>query len=166
MAAAVPTIEQVVDGVHSVISPIGSIGTVLKAEHHLEDDVEFLKVNSYISGGALDLWFIDLASTTPFEGQGVGEGYDRYEIRVRYWSMRTNDPEWSKKARLKAVSVVDALVDHPSVFQIGGQVQLFTPTTAAIMSHGPAQIRDVARAGGQMIYETVISLTVEARRWT
>lgn len=166
MAAAVPTVEQVIDAVHTAVSAIGSIGTVLKADHHLDDDVEFIEVNSYITGGALDLWFVDLAGTSPFEGQGVGEAYDRYDIRVRYWSMRTNDPEWSKKARLKAVSVVDALTGNAAVFKIGSQVQLFTDTTVAIQSHGPAQIKDAARQAGQMIYETVIGLTVEARRWT
>jgi hypothetical protein len=166
--AATPTIEQVVDGVHGVINAIGSIGTVLKADHHLEDDVEFIEVGNYISGGALDLWFIDLDNppTSPFEGQGVGEAYDRYNVRIRYWSMRTNDAEWSKKARIKALSVVEALVDNAAVFAIGGNPQLFTPTTVAITSHGPVQIRDVARAAGQMVYQTVIALTVEARRWT
>ena len=166
MVAAVPTVEQVIDGVHSVINAIGSIGTVLKRDHTFEDDVEFIEINNYITSGSLDLWIIDLESTSPFEGEGVGEAYDRYTIRIRYWSMRTNNPDWSKDARLKAQSVVDALTGHDSVFKIGGQVQLFTPTTVGIVSHGPAQIRDITRNAGQMVYETVLILQVESRRWT
>src|SRR5688572_12741480 len=112
MPTAAPTVEQVIDGIHGVIAAIGSIGTVLKREHTYEDDVEFIKVNNYISGGSLDLWLIDLDGTSPFEGAGVGEVYDRYSIRIRYLSMRTNDADWSSKARVKAQSVVDALTDH------------------------------------------------------
>src|SRR5687768_11986222 len=166
MVAAVPNLETVIDAVHTAVSAIGSIGTVLKREHHLEDDVEFLKVNSYISGGSLDLWLIDLDGTSPFEGAGVGEDYDRYNLRIRYLSMRTNNADWSKEARVKAQSVADALTGADAIFKIGGQPQLFTPTTVAIVSHGPIKISDVARQAGQMVYETVLGLAVEARRWT
>lgn len=168
MVAAVPTLDQVIDAIHGVMAGIGALSgnTILKGEHQFEDDVEFIEVNNLISGGALDVWFIDLESTSPFPGEGVGESYDRYNIRIRYWSMRTNDVDWSDKARDKATAVADALTDHASVFKIGGQVQLFTGTEVAVSSHGPAQIRDVARSAGQMIFETILSLSIEARRWS
>lgn len=166
MPTATPSLETVIDAVAAALGGIASLGTVLKREHHLEDDVEFLEVNGYISGGSLDLWFIDLEATSEFEGQGVGEAYTRYHLRIRYWSMRTNNADWSKEARVKAQSVCDALTDNAAVFEIAGQVQLFTPTTVGVASHGPLQIRDDARAAGQMIFETVLGLTVEARRWS
>lgn len=165
MVAAVPTLDTVVDAVHTAVSAIGSIGTVLKCDHRFEDDVELIEVNSYIVSGSMDLWFIH-ADTDPFEGQGVGEQYDRYNFRIRYWSLRTNDADWAKAARTKAVSVVDVLTNNDAIFKIGSQVQLFTPTTVRFRGPDPVQIRDSARAAGQMVYEAVVEFQVEARRWS
>lgn len=161
MVAAVPTLEAAIDAVHGVVNAIGSIGTVLKRDHTFEDDVEWLKVNGYLAA-SMDLWVIFNGQTQPFEGKGVGEGYDVYPILIRYWSIRTNDPDWQKAARIKARSVVDALADNSAVFG----VPLFTPTSVAMEGPSPRQIRDRARAAGQMVYETVLSLSVEARRWS
>jgi hypothetical protein len=167
MATAVPALETVIDALYTALVAINpSVGTVRKGEHTLEDDVEHIEVNSLISGGSLDVWFIDLESTSPYEGKGVGEDYDIYNLRLRYWSMRTADADWSSKARIKAQSVADALTRNPAIFAIGTQVQIFTPELVAIVSHGPAQIRDVARSQGQMIFETILALAVEARRWS
>jgi hypothetical protein len=159
VVAAVPALETVIDAVHGVVSAIGSIGTVLKRDHTFEDDVEWLKVNGYLAA-SMDLWVISNGKTQPFEGNGVGEGYDVYPIFIRYWSIRTNDPDWQKAARIKARSVVDALADNPTVFG----VSLFTGTGVSMDGPSPRQIRDRARSAGQMVYEAILSLNVEARR--
>lgn len=164
MVDAVPSLETVITAVKAALEGIPSIGTVLDRDHTLEDDVEWLEVNNYLAA-TMDLWVIDTDPSSPFEGQGVKEGYDRYNIRIRYWSIRTNDPDWQKAARIKARAALAVLTDNPAVFEISGQVQLFTPTTVSMEGPYPAQIRDVARAGGQMVYEAVLRLTVEARAW-
>lgn len=165
MPAAAPTVEQVVDGIHSVLSGVAGLGTILKRDHTLEDDAEAIDVNAYISGGSMNLWIIELEGTSPFEGEGVGELYERYSMRVRYLSLRTNVADWQKEARVKVAEAVDALTDHASVFAIGGKPQLFTPTTVSVAGPARSQITDVRRAGGQMVYEAILRLTVEARRW-
>jgi hypothetical protein len=110
----------------------------------------------------MDLWVISNGQTQPFDGKGVGEGYDVYPIFIRYWSIRTANADWQKEARIKARAVVDALADNPTVFG----VPLFTATGVAMDGPNPRQIRDRARAAGQMVYEAVLSLSVEARRWS
>jgi hypothetical protein len=165
MPAAAPTIEQVIDGVSAVLSAIGGVGTVLKRDHQYEDDVEWIDVNAYISAGSMDVWVIELEGTSPFEGQGVGELYERYAIRIRYWNLRTANADWQKEARQKIAAAVEALTGHASVFAIGGQVQLFTPETVAVQGPAPSQIRDIRRGGGQMVYEAFLRLTAEARRF-
>lgn len=164
MPDAAPTVEQVIDAVHGVLSAIGSIGTVLKRDHQYEDDVEAIDVNSYISSGSLDLWVIELEDTQPFEGEGIDEVYDRYGIRIRYWSLRTANADWQKEARQKVQQAVNALTASAAVFEISA-LPLFTPETVSFRGPYAAQIRDIRRGGGQMVYEAVLRLTVEARRW-
>lgn len=163
--AATPTVEQVIDGVYSVLSGIAGLGTILKRDHTLEDDAEFIDFGGYISSGTMNLWIIELEGTNQFEGEGNGESYERYGILVRYWSLRTNNADWQKEARIKAMEAVDALRKNAAVFAIGGQVQLFTPETVSLAGPQPAQIRDIRRGGGQMVMEGVLRLTVEARAW-
>jgi hypothetical protein len=165
MVTAVPSLETVIDAVHTAVSGIGSIGTVLKRDSTYEDDLEFLKVNSHLAA-SMDLWIIGLDSTSPFEGRGRGEQYDVYNLRIGYWSIRTNDIEWQKTARQKCQQVADTLTDNASVFEISGQVQLFTPTTVSWTGPQQRQISDVGRQAGQMLFEAVVSLQVEARRWS
>lgn len=165
MPAAAPTIEQVIDGISTVLSAIGGIGTVLKRDHTLEDDAEWIDVNSYISSGSMDLWIIELEGSSPFEGEGVGELYERYAIRIRHLNLRTANADWQKEARQKVAAAVEAMTGHASVFAIGGQVQLFTPETVAVQGPAPSQIRDIRRGGGQMVYEAILRLTAEARRF-
>lgn len=159
MVAAVPSLETAIDAVHGVVSAIGSIGTVLKRDHTFEDDVEWLKVNGYLAA-SMDLWVITSGQTQPFSGRGVGEGYDVYPIQIRYWSLRTNNADWQRDARVKARSVVDALADNPTVFG----VPFFTDTVVTMDGPYPRQIRDRARNAGQMVYEAILSLNIEARR--
>lgn len=161
MVAASPSMETVIDAVHGVVSAIGSIGTVLKADSPLEDSVEWLKVNGYLSA-SMDLWVITSDPTAPFEGKGGGEGYDVYPITIRYWSIRTAALDWQKQARIKARSVVDALADNPTVFGL----PFFTPTTVTMDGPYQRQISDRARPAGQMVYEAVLRLNVEARRYS
>jgi len=160
VVTTVPNLETAINAVHGVVSAIGSIGTVLKRDHTLEDDVEWLKVNNYLAA-SMDLWVIFNVPTAPFEGKGVGEGYDVYQIAIRYWSIRTNNADWQKEARIKARAVVDALADNPAVFG----VSLFTPTSVSMEGPYPRQIRDRARTAGQMVYEAVLGLSIEARRY-
>lgn len=166
MPTGTPSVETVITAIKTAIDAIASIGTVIVSDSPLEDDVEWIDVNSYISNGSMNLWVIELAGDETFEGSAVGEFYSRYDVRIRYWSIRTNNADWSKEARQKAQSVVDALTGVPSIFAISSQRQLHTPEVLRIVSHGPREIRDVAQGGTQMVYETVLALTVEARRWS
>lgn len=166
MPTATPSVETVLTAVKAAIDAIASIGTVLTSDSPIEDDVEWLDVSNYISGGSMNLWVVELAGDEAFEGQAVGEFYSRYDVRIRYWSIRTNNASWSAEARAKVQSVVDALTGAASIFAISSQRQLHTPETVRIVSHGPREIRDVAQGGSQMVYETVLGLTVEARRWS
>lgn len=163
MPAPTPALETVVTAIKTEMDAIASLGTVLTGLHGLEDDVEFIKKGAYIASGSMNLFFIDLKGVDEVEGDAVGEVYEIYDLEIRYWSLRTNNANWSKEARQKAESVRDKLFGNTAVFRIGGQVQLRTPETVQIESHGPEEIRGTD--GSQMVYLTVLSLRVEARRW-
>lgn len=163
MAAPTPALETVLAAIKTAMEAIASIGTVRVFDHTLEDDVEFLDEIGLLDADSMDLWIVELEGVSPEEGSAPGEIYEIYNLRIRYWSIRTGDEEWSKGARQKAASVCDALSGNAAVFRIGGQVQLRTPETVAIDSHGPTSIQ--GPEGGQLVYQTMLSLSVEARRW-
>lgn len=165
MPAATPTVETVIAAIKAEIDAISGIGTVLTGFHTLESDVEFIRNGAYVASGSMDLWFIDLRDADEFEGRAIGETYERYGIEIRYWSLRTNAAGWSKAAREKAESVRDALSGAASIFRIGGQVQLETPETVKIDSHGQVDLRQ-GDGATQMVYLTVLSMMAEARRWS
>lgn len=164
MPASTPALETIMTAVKTALDAIASLGTVYTGFHGLESDVEFIIKNSLVASGSMNAWFIDLKGTREQEGQAIGEAYEQHELEIRYWSLRTNNANWSKEARQKAESVRDALSGASSVFRIGGQVQLRTPETVQIDSHGQVDLRHFG--GTQMAYLTVLSLTVEARRWS
>ena len=161
--AATPTLETVITAIKAAMDAISSLGTVLTGYETVEDQVEVVERGGYISSGSMNLWFIELDGIDEIEGDSPGEVYEQYGIRIRYWSLRTNTADWSKEARQKAESVRDAVSGLASVFAISSQRQLRTPETVGIASHGPASIRGTE--GEHMIYETVLRLSVEARRW-
>lgn len=163
MPAATPTVETVATAIKTAMDAIASLGTVYTGFHGYESDVEFILKNSLISSGSMNAWFIDLKNIREVEGRAIGETYELYDIEIRYWSLRTANADWSKEARQKAESVRDAISGAASIFRISSQVQLQTPETVQIEAHGPVDLR---QAGGtQMVYLTVLSLAVEARRW-
>lgn len=158
--ATTPTLAQVVSGVTTALS---GQGTILSGFHTLEDDVEYLEVNSYVSSGTANVFFVDLRGVEEFEGPATGETMERFNLEVRYWSIRTGNADWSKEARVKAEAARDAISGASGIFAIGSQRQLYTPETCQIDSHGPDSIRSAS--GDQMVYLTILSLQVEARRW-
>lgn len=164
MPAASPALETVLAAIKTKIETLPSIGTVKTSDHTLEDDVDFLEDQGLLDADTMDVWIAELLGSHEQEGDAAGEVYDIYGIRIRYWSIRTGDPDWSQKARLKAEDVRQLLTGNTDVFRIGGQVQLFTPETVQIDSHGKVNIRGTE--GEQMIFQTVLSLAVEARRWS
>lgn len=164
MAAASPTMETVATAIKTRIDTISSIGTVIVNDHSYEDDVEYIIRGGFMSGGSLDLWLIDIASVDEVEGPATGENYAIYNFRIKYWCVRTNATDWSKTARTKAESVRDELNKNASVFAISGQRQLRTPETCSIESHGQYDLRGTE--GSQMVYQTILSLSVEARRFS
>jgi hypothetical protein len=160
--AAIPTQDQVLAAVVTALGGIGGIGTVVNGFHTYEDDVEYIQNGGFISSGSMDLWFVELRRGEEIEAV-AGEFFERYHVEIRYWSLRTNDPAWSKKARLQAESVRDALTANSGIFAIGGQRQLQTPELVRLESHGPYSVSGIDDK--QMVYQTILSLEVEARRW-
>jgi hypothetical protein len=163
MPAPVPTMETVITAIKAAMDAIVGLGTTLTGFHGFEDDVEFIERGSHISSGSMNLFFIDLESVEEIEGPATGEVYERYNIQIRFWSLRTADTGWSAAARAKAELVRDALSDAATVFAIGGQYQVQTPTTVSVRSHGEADIRGTE--GGQKVFLTTLELAVEARRF-
>lgn len=165
MAAATPTVEQVITAIETAMNAISpSIGTVYTSFHTREDDVDFIRINGLISSGSMNAWFIDLVNVEEAEGPAAGEIYEFYQIAIVYWSLRTNNADWSEEARIKAESVRTALSGLAAVFAISSQRQMNTPETVRLLSHGPKEIRGTE--GQQMVYETVLGLTAEGRRWS
>jgi hypothetical protein len=149
----------------AVVTALGSgVGTVVNGGMVLEDDAEYLEVNGLLSTGSFNVLFVDLRGIEEFEGPGSGELMQRYHVEIRYWSLRTASADWSKEARVKAEAARDLLSGAASVFAINSQRQLYTPETVQIDSHGPDSIKSAS--GDQMVYVTVLSLQVEARRWS
>lgn len=163
--AASPTLEAVISAIKTAMDAISSLGTVYTGFHGLEDDEEFILKNSLISNGSMNAFFIDTLGVDEREGDAAGEIFELYQIEIRYWSLRTNDSDWSKAARQKAEAVRDALSGAAAIFAIGGQRQLVTPETVRIASHGQEDIRG-GEAGPQLVYLTRLVLSVEARRWS
>lgn len=164
MTAPTPTRATVETAIKTALDAISSLGTVYKGFHTREDDVEFLKVNALLSAGSADVFFIMPVGSPEREGAAAGEVMVFHQFEIRYWSIRTGVAEWSGEAREKAESVQDTLSGNEDIFRIDGQVQLETPETVDIVSHGPESIRD-GEAGEQMVYLTILRLTAEARRW-
>ncbi len=163
MPASTPTLEAILAAIKTKMDAIGGIGTVRTSEHPLDDDFEFLDNEGFLDGDTSDVWLIDLRGSSEVEGPAAGEVYDIHSIWIRYWSIRTNDPDWSKKARIQAEAVRAALSGSSDIFRIGGQVQLVTPETVQLEDHGKVAIQGVE--GPQIIFLTLLSLSVEARRW-
>lgn len=160
--APTPTIETVITAIKTAMDAIASLGTVLTGFHTREDEVSVITRGGYISSGSMNLWFIDCKEIRELEGEATQEFYEQYVIQITYWSLRTNNADWSKEARQKAESVRDALTGVSSIFAINYR-QITTPETVQIAEHGP---HDIAGAEGtQRVYRTVLELVVEARRW-
>lgn len=164
MTTPTPTRATVETALKTALDAISSLGTVYKGFHTRQDDVEFLRVNSLISAGSANVFFILPVGSPEREGAAAGEVMVFHQFEIRYWSIRTGVAEWSGEARTKAESVQDTLSGNEDIFRIGGQVQLETPETVQLVSHGPEMIRD-GEAGEQLVYLTVLQLVVEARRW-
>ncbi len=164
MPAATPDLEDVLAAVKAEMLTVSGIGTVLTSDHTLEDDMDFLEDEGLLDSDYMDLWIVDLRASQEREEGAPGEVYVVHDVRIRYWSIRTADPDWSQKAREKAEEVRTLLSGNASVFRVDGQVQLFTPETVQIESHGRAPISGAE--GGQMVWQTVLSLQIEARRWS
>jgi hypothetical protein len=158
--ATTPTQDTVVT---AVVTALAGQGTIVNGFHTLEDDVEYLEAGGYIASGSANVFFVDLRSAEEFEGPATGEIMERYTVEIRYWSIRTGNADWSKEARVKAETARDALSGAATIFAISSQRQLYTPETVQIDSHGQESIRSAS--GDQMVYLTVLSLQVEARRW-
>lgn len=164
MPAATPTLEQAIAAVAAAMGDVSGVGDVLTGFHTREDDVEFILEGDYLSAGTMDLWFVDAEpGAEEIEGPAVGEIYERYNVEIRYWSVRTGDVDWSKTARTKAESVRDALSKNPDVFRIDGQVPLITPETVRLVAHRQESIRGTE--SDQLVYLSILELQIEARRW-
>ena len=139
------------------ISP--DIGDVVVCEHPYEDEAEFYEDYQNATTGLIDLWLIETRAIEEVEGDAIGENYSIYKLQVRYVSCRVADSEWSKKARLRVEQVRDALNGAAAIFAISGQRQIRTPETVSLESHGKREL------SGQTLYESVLTMDVEARRW-
>lgn len=163
MPTSTPTLEAVLAAIKAVLLSVGSIGTVKTSDHPLEDDMEWLEEQALLDSSTWDAWIVELRSVNEAEGPAAGEVYEIYSIMIRYWSKRTDDADWSQKARELAETVREELSGNEDVFRIGGQVQLHTPETVSFDSHGKVSIKGTE--GDQMVFQSVLSLAVEARRW-
>jgi hypothetical protein len=163
MPASTPTLEAILAAIKTKMDAVPGIGTVFTSDHPKDDDFEFLDNEGFLDADTADVWLIDLRGSVEVEGPAVGEIYNIHSIWIRYWSIRTNDPDWSKKARELAEDVREALSGSSDIFRIGGQVQLFTPETVQIEEHGKVAIRGLEAE--QVIFRTLLGLSVEARRW-
>lgn len=163
MAAATPTLEAVLDAIESEMTAIsGFVGTVRKFDRTLEDEYEYLDLVKSAVDAQLDLWIVEVESVNEEEAEAAGEQYSLYNVTITYTNVRMNDPEWSKKARLEAEKVRDALNQNAAIFAIGGQRQLRTPETVSLRAHG----RETTESDNpQMVYRPVLELQVEARRF-
>lgn len=163
MPASTPSVESVLAAIKAQIETLPGIGVVKTSDQAIEDDMEYL-VELGVDGLAdFDVWVVELRGAPEREGDGVGEKYLTYSFWIRYWSLRTNDQDWSQKARIQAAAVQELLSGNANVFRVGGQVPLHTPEAVTIESHGKRTIS--GDEGPQMIYQTVLTLEVEARRW-
>ncbi len=163
MATSTPTLEAVLAAIKTAVLSVASVGTVKSSDHPFEDDLEWLEQQSLLDLPSWDAWIVELRGVSEAEGAAAGEVYDIYSIGIRHWSSRTDNADWSQEARELSEAVREAISGNEDVFRIGGQVQLFTPETVSFDSHEKVNIRGTE--GDQMVFRSVLSLAVEARRW-
>lgn len=162
MGAASPTLATVLTAVQTAIT---GLGTAITSDSPYEDDVEWISVaNSYLSGGTMNLLIIT-GTAQEVEGPSTQENYEQYAVMVRYLSVVTASATWDATARAVAESVRDTLSMNANVFAISGQRQVITPETVSLEDHGRSSIKDLLQ-GEQMVYQSVIKFTVEARRFS
>lgn len=161
MGTPTPTMEQVLDAVYDVLAAMSPLpGIVLWHGLDREDEAEFLRRYRQTGTDEIDLVMIEGTSGADIEGPAFREDYEVYEIRVRYLSVQRENEDWSRIALAQAYRIVNALDNTASIFRIGGQIPLRSGERAVLQSHG------FVTFGGQKIYESIIALSVEARRWT
>lgn len=162
MAAAVPTVEQVLTAIKTALDAVGSLGTVVTYDHRFEVDMEYLETIQNRTTGDLDLWIVDLLSVDENERTG-GELMEFYRIRARYFNIRKNSATWGQTARTALEAGRTALARNANVFAIGSQYQLETPEAVDVAEFGKREVSDFR--GSQTVFLGDLRLTVEARRW-
>ena len=160
MAAPTPTLNQALDAVYTAISAMDpSPGVVLWFESDRDDPVEFVERYQDADTGELAVIQITGESAGAEEGPASGEDYEIYVVTIRLWTLQIDTEDWSRNSLHEAERIMTALDKSTSVFRIEGQVPLRTPETVALASHGKITIDE------QQLFEAVIELRVEARRW-
>lgn len=156
-----PLLETVITAVQSAIDAVNpAYGSVLTSD--FKEESERLAIEQYQqSDGAIDVWVITADNGPEVEGEAPGEYYCILQIACQYWNVRVGDANWEKTARQLVTAIQTALSGNAGIFRIGGQVPLHdTPETATIESQGFQLVEDMK------VYKGVITLQVEARRWS
>lgn len=163
MAAAAPTVEQVLSAIKTALDGVGTLGTVVTYDHKFEVEMEYLESVQNRSTGALDLWIVDLLAVDAREAV-AGELMEFYRVRVRYFNVRKNSATWVETARTQLEAGRTALARSAAVFAIGNQRQLETPEVVEVSDFGKRDLSDFN--GTQTVVLGDLRLTVEARRWS
>lgn len=159
MGDPVPSFDAAIEAVVAELSGLSPpLGAIYWFKNPLEDEEDFLEAHQDATSGDLDVFFVDGAARE-LEGRATGESYSIYDVQVRYHSVRLVD-EWSAQARFVAERIKTELNKNAAIFAIGGQRQLQTAETAEVVSS------DYVTVGEHRIYEIVVALSIEARRWT
>lgn len=162
MGPCVPTLEDVIEAIAEEMDGTAAGDNILTSDTTYEDVAEFYSQYQDGSTHELDLWIIDTPQPArEEEGGAIGELYSIFKIRIRYWSIRVASAAWSATARANAEAVRDVISGNQSIFAIDGNRQIKTPETCQLVSHGPINVGEPS----QMIYESVLELEVESRRW-
>jgi len=165
MAPPVPILDDVIEAVKTELDSVVGLGTAITSDSPLEDDVDFIITNNFLTAGTMNLFIITATSSPEFEGRASLEVYNRYQVVVFIWTIRTADAAWDRKARQKAEAARDEISGNTAIFRIGGQVPVAdTPETCSLQDHGKSEVS--GEEGPQMIYRSELRFEVEARRWT
>ena len=160
MTAVTPTLAQVIGAVRTTIETAFPTHAVIGFEYTVDEELEYVERVQDFDTGQVDLWVIDYEGADPVAGEAQRETYEPYRIRIRYVTVRKGELDWSGTARDNAETVRTALTHSVAVFRIGNQVPVNgTPETVSA-EHGRREL-----SGGGFVFESVLRLIVEGRRW-
>lgn len=159
MSNPTPTIEQAINATLGVLQAGSLSATILPFEDRRKSPLETMREYQKRDGSyETELLFID-AQVDGVEGRTFGEKYAIYNFKLRHLYTIQDEEQISRIGKYRAEQIRNLLEGNASVFRIGSQVPLRTSETVDLQG-------EFIEVDDSKYYESKISFSVEARKWS